>query len=89
MFLATIWPEIYEQDTERRQTLDDAWRVQDSVISSYRAFGYELVELPCDDVEHRVQFVMDSCGFSARTQTSADRSGRVGRVGGTPGRWQR
>ena len=35
MFLATIWPEIYEQDTERRQTLDDAWRVQDSVISSY------------------------------------------------------
>ncbi|MFG2014975.1 AAA family ATPase [Actinomadura geliboluensis] len=59
VFIAPPWPEIYEQDTERKQSLAEAERTYESMVTTYAEYGYELVELPRVPVEERVRFVTD------------------------------
>jgi predicted ATPase len=59
VFIAPPWPEIFAQDAERRQTLDEAVATFDIMVGTYRAYGYELVELPLAPVENRVDFVLN------------------------------
>lgn len=40
------WPEIYEQDSERKQSYDEAERTYESMVATYTVYGYELVHLP-------------------------------------------
>jgi predicted ATPase len=60
VFVAPPWPEIYEQDAERKQTLDEAERAYDACLKVYREYGYELVALPRTTVEERARFVLDA-----------------------------
>lgn len=62
VFIAPPWPEIYAQDGERKQSLDEAARTYDAMVSVYGRLGYELVALPCVSVEERVSFVRASLG---------------------------
>lgn len=57
VFVAPPWPEIFEQDAERRQTPEEAERTCESMIATYRELGYETVILPRASVEERVRFV--------------------------------
>ncbi|AZO13901.1 ATPase [Mesorhizobium sp. M2A.F.Ca.ET.043.05.1.1] len=59
VFVAPPWPEIFSQDEERKQTLDEAERTYRSVTGVYAELGYELVPLPLASVEERVRFVID------------------------------
>jgi predicted ATPase len=59
VFVAPPWPEIFTQDEERKQTLDEAGRTCRSVTGVYAELGYELVPLPLAPVEERVRFVLD------------------------------
>jgi len=62
VFIAPPWPEIYRQDAERKQSLDEAERTFDAVAQAYRDCGYALVELPRADVAARVRFVIEQIG---------------------------
>ena len=64
VFIAPYWPEIYRNDTERRQTLDEAKRSHDSAVECYTRCGYRLVELPRAAPEARLRFVLDRLGVS-------------------------
>ncbi|MEU8540595.1 AAA family ATPase [Streptomyces sp. NPDC048717] len=57
VFIAPPWPEIYRQDTERRQSPAEAERTHAAMVETYTAYGYELVELPRASVVDRVRFV--------------------------------
>lgn len=57
VFIAPPWPEIFEQDSERRQRLDDATRTFEMMREVYDSLGHDLVELPRTSVEERVGFV--------------------------------
>lgn len=59
VFVAPPWPEIYEQDEERKQTFDEAERTYESCVAAYNGYGYELVTLPRTTVEERARFVLD------------------------------
>ena len=59
VFIAPPWPEIFTQDQERKQTLDEAERTYDAMVTAYADHGYQLVELPRVAVEQRVRFVLD------------------------------
>ncbi|WFP60168.1 MULTISPECIES: AAA family ATPase [unclassified Mesorhizobium] len=63
VFIAPPWPEIFTQDEERKQTLDEAERTFQSVAGVYAELGYELVPLPLATVEERVRFVLDAVGL--------------------------
>lgn len=59
VFIAPPWPEIYEQDTERRQSQAEAEGTYDIMVTTYTEQGYELVQLPRAPVEERVRFVTE------------------------------
>jgi predicted ATPase len=60
VFIAPPWPEIFRQDGERRQDLDEAVRTYEAMVATYGDYGYELVELPRASVEERARFVLES-----------------------------
>ncbi|GAA2429496.1 AAA family ATPase [Actinomadura vinacea] len=62
VFVAPPWPDIYRRDEERKQSLDVAERTYESMVETYREYGYELVELPRSPVEERARFVLESLG---------------------------
>ena len=57
-FIAPVWPEIFVQDAQRRQDLDEAQRTFDAMVEVYPRFGYDLIELPKAPVAERVAFVL-------------------------------
>jgi predicted ATPase len=59
VFLAPLWPEIFEYDEWRRAPYDDYVRFHEHIVESYRQLGYPLIELPKQSVEYRVSFIMD------------------------------
>lgn len=65
VLVAPPWPEIFAQDDERKQTLDEAIRTHDSVAATYAELGYELVPLPLAPVEERVRFILGEAGLRA------------------------
>lgn len=60
VFIAPIWPEIFGQDAERRQDLDEARRTFDAMAEVYPRLGYDLVELPKAPVAERLTFVLET-----------------------------
>lgn len=57
VFIAPFWAAIYTADAERRQTAAIAEATHDVMVSTYRDYGYRLVELPRASVAERVAFV--------------------------------
>ncbi|MER6006999.1 AAA family ATPase [Nonomuraea angiospora] len=67
VFAAPPWPEIYEHDSERRQSLGEAERTYDAVVRAYADYGYSVVTLPRAPVEERAAFLIREAGWPART----------------------
>jgi predicted ATPase len=60
VFLAPPWENIFAQDQERKQDFAEAVRTYESMVATYRDYGYELLEIPRAPVEERVDFVLRS-----------------------------
>jgi predicted ATPase len=58
VFIAPPWPEIFQQDRERKQDFDEALRTFETLAATYTALGYELVDLPRVPIAERVHFVL-------------------------------
>lgn len=57
VFIAPPWPEIFGQDTERKQTFEEARATYEVMVETYTAYGYKLITLPLASVEERVEVV--------------------------------
>lgn len=57
VFIAPFWPDIFEQDAERKQTPAEAEATYHAMVEAYTSVGYELVLLPLAPVEERARFV--------------------------------
>ncbi len=58
VFIAPVWPEIFSQDEERRQDIDEATRTYDAMVQTYPRYGYSLDEIPKSSLEGRVAFIL-------------------------------
>ena len=63
VFVAPAWRDIYRNDVERRQTWAEAVAVHRAVRETYPRYGYEPMELLCDSVAARVEFIL--CNLAA------------------------
>ena len=63
VFVAPPWPEIFANDSERKQSLGEAVRTHDAAVKIYAEFGYETVPLPKTSVEERLRFVLAHVGL--------------------------
>ncbi len=57
VFIAPPWPEIFTQDAERKQSVEEAEATYHALADAYSGLGYELVPLPCVPIGERVKFV--------------------------------
>jgi predicted ATPase len=62
VFIAPPWPEIFALDAERKQSFAEAQATYEVMIETYSALGYNLIPLPLNSVEERVQFVSAMVG---------------------------
>ncbi|HWM81460.1 MAG TPA: AAA family ATPase [Pseudolabrys sp.] len=62
VFIAPPWPEIFTQDSERKQSFEEAEHTFEAMTRVYPRYGYRLVELPRTGVDERVAFVERHCG---------------------------
>jgi predicted ATPase len=63
VFVLPSWPEIYVADTERRMTFEAAEAFGKRVRSIYVELGYSVVDVPCNTVVARAQFILDTLGL--------------------------
>lgn len=66
-FIAPPWPEIYTQDSERKQTLDEAVRTYEAMVETYTRYGYELITIPRAPIEERARFVIENATKTSGT----------------------
>lgn len=57
VFLAPHWPAIFAQDAERKQLPEEAEATCHVMERTYRALGYEIVQLPLATVAERLAVV--------------------------------
>lgn len=57
VLIAPPWPEIFNQDSERKQDLAEAERTYDAMVETYTELEYEIIDLPRADVATRIEFV--------------------------------
>lgn len=58
VFILPVWPEIFQTDTERMETLDECFEVDVFIREAYVQQGYELIEVPIGSVKERVAFML-------------------------------
>ena len=63
VFVAPPWPEIFANDSERKQSLGEAVRTHDAAVKIYAEYGYEIVPLPKASVEERLRFILAKAGL--------------------------
>jgi predicted ATPase len=58
VFLAPPWPQIYETDSERKQSYEEAVVVDRVIREAYAEQGYEIIEIPQTAVAKRTDFIL-------------------------------
>ena len=58
VFIFPPWEEIYKNDAERKQDFNEAVATYNEMVSAYKKFGYELIEVPKVSVKERAQFIL-------------------------------
>ena len=58
VFYTPIWEEIYTNDSERKETIENAIIIENLLLSTYQYFDYTLIEVPKLTIEERVDFIL-------------------------------
>lgn len=58
VFMLPPWKEIYETDTERKQTWEEAAITYIKLNETYEEYGYKLIEIPPLPVAERADFLL-------------------------------
>ena len=58
VFYTPIWKEIYKNDEERKENIEQANKIEDTLINAYTSTGYKLVKIPKDSIKNRVDFII-------------------------------
>lgn len=58
VFILPPWREIYETDSERKQTWEEAMTTYRQLKLTYERHGYEIIDVPIGSVEKRKEFIM-------------------------------
>lgn len=64
VFILPPWKEIYQTDSERKQTWEEAILTFVKMKETYLNYGYELIEVPSDTVQNRVNFILNNINSS-------------------------
>ncbi|MFT5601312.1 MAG: putative ATPase [Parvicella sp.] len=57
VFFLPIWADIYTNDEERKESLDEAKAIGSALYNAYERLGFELIEVPKGSVVERIDFI--------------------------------
>lgn len=60
VFIFPPWKEIYENDSERKQSFDVAVATYEAMVKAYSKTGYELIDVSLGTVTERCKFLLSS-----------------------------
>lgn len=60
VFLLPPWEAIYQPDTERYESFEQAVTIHGYLKKTYESFGYTLIEVPFGEVHKRAAFVLSN-----------------------------
>ena len=58
-FIAEPWEKIYVNDEIREETFNQCKVIHQSIVSTYKQFNAELISLPFESVNDRVEFILN------------------------------
>lgn len=60
VFILPPWQEIYVSDSERYESYEQALLIQNHLVETYEKYGYNLIEVPKDTPQKRMEFILNS-----------------------------
>ena len=58
IFLLPPWEGIYVSDEQRYEDFAQASEIHEHLVSTYKKYGYELIEVPKDTIDNRIEFIL-------------------------------
>jgi len=58
VFILPIWKDIYVADEGRFESYSEALEIHEALKSAYSALNYEVIEVPKDTIENRIEFIL-------------------------------
>lgn len=58
VFILPPWKEVYQTDNERKQDWKEAKHTYLEMKSTYKRFGYEVINVPIGNIDERKEFVL-------------------------------
>jgi predicted ATPase len=59
VFILPPWEAIYETDNERRESFEEAIKINQSLTKAYIELGYTPIEIPQGTLENRLNFILE------------------------------
>lgn len=63
VFILKPWEAIYTIDNERYESFEQAIKIHDNLVNTYKNYNYTLVDVPFDTVEKRTNFILKVLGM--------------------------
>lgn len=60
IFIMPPWQDIYVSDNERYENFDQAKLIHNHLVETYQNYGYTLFEVPKENLENRIQFILNN-----------------------------
>ncbi|MBJ7880012.1 AAA family ATPase [Gelidibacter salicanalis] len=60
VFILAPWKEIFKCDSVRYETFEQAERIHEQLLKTYKKFNYNLIDIPFDTVAKRTDFIIES-----------------------------
>lgn len=58
VFILPPWKKIYEEDSERKESFEEAIIIHEKLFETYRSLGYKIILVPFASTEERVKFIL-------------------------------
>ena len=60
VFYTPVWKEIYVTDKERKESINQAQKIEKSIINTYQSEGYKLIPIPKISIKERANFIVSN-----------------------------
>lgn len=60
VFYTPIWEEIYVTDNERKESINQAQEIEESIVKTYHSEGYKLIAIPKTSIKERANFIISN-----------------------------
>ena len=60
VFVLAPWQDIFVSDNERYENFEQANKIHQYLLNTYKAYNYDLINVPFDSINNRANFVLEA-----------------------------